>query len=537
MSHKFADLHCHPHSRAFHWMRHSRNERKHTRRFHAWNVVLSNFKKQEKGKRAFSYSQCDPVKLWNGETKLVFASLYPFEKGFYKGGTMDQSKLIQLLDTVSTIGLGTLNPFKFIRVLMNFMTGSASLLKSIRSVFQSLLMRMPLRRIKYFLSPEYDYYRELIRERDFLLAMDGKEVKNHIYIPGIKNIFKRAKKLRRNYPESLDATGKYVICQNFSEVESATANDEIAMVLTIEGMHALGTDTSLEKVEQRIMEIKAWPTPVFFITIAHHFNNYLCGHAHSMMDNLKFLSDQSEGMNAGFTDEGKRALRLLLSLNENLDRESTLGKRILPDFKHTAALSRKWYYEHILAPCLHKGDTIPVILSHVAFSGWNTLDEAIEYAPKENDDDLRNGFYPWNINACGEDVVWVAKTRGLIGLCFDQRILGDAKDKTNSIDLICKNLLAMTDVILDSTALNQDQKQQCWACFSIGTDFEGYIDPTQDYSNSLEFADFRRDLVSKLWSLSEIEKEKYGLNTTTQIESVVEGICFRNTYEFLKRNF
>ena len=198
------------------------------------------------------------------------------------------------------------------------------------------------------------------------------------------------------------------------------------MVLTIEGMHALGTDTNLDKVEERIMELKKWDQPVFFVTFAHHFNNFLGGHAHSLPDALRLLSDQTDGLNGDILPEGKRAIRMLLSLDSGLERDASLGRRILIDLKHTSALTRKWYYK-VVSSAMDKGDTIPVILSHVGYSGWDTLQETIEYAPQENDNDLKDGFYPWNINACGEDVRWAAKTGGLVGLCFDQRILGDKK--------------------------------------------------------------------------------------------------------------
>lgn len=534
---RFADLHCHPHSRAFHWMRHTKQETKHKGRFHAWNVVLSNFKKQGKGKRAFSYSQCDPVKLWNGDTKLVFASLYPFEKGFYKGGKIEQSKLIRLLEGLSVSGFGFLNPIKWGQLLFTFVTGGPTILRSARLFLQSLLMRMPIKRIKYFVSADYDYYEELIRERDFLVKMSGQKTRNRILIPGAKKLWKSAKKLRKKFPDSLDANGKYVMCSDFAEVESSINQNDIAMILTIEGMHSLGTDTHLEKVEERIMEIKQWPQPVFFITIAHHFNNFLFGHAHSIPNSLKVLSDQSQGMNGDFQPEGIRAIKLLLGVDDDFNRDQSLGRRILPDFKHTSVQSRKWYYENILTPLITKGDNVPVILSHVGYSGWKTLQESIDYSSREEDKDLVEGFYPWNINACGEDAVWVAKTNGLIGLCFDQRILGDRKDKKSSIGLMVRNLIAMVDAIVTDEQLSDEQKKNCWTHFTIGTDFEGYIDPTQDYSNSLEFGDFEKDLRSKLSLLSDGDKAKYNLNSPEDLKNAVDGICFNNAFEFLRRNY
>ncbi|MEZ5195937.1 MAG: hypothetical protein R2764_05935 [Bacteroidales bacterium] len=80
---KFADLHCHPHMRSFNWLRHSKVEG--TDMFHPWHVVASKIKPKQDGKRANAYSQCDLIKLKNGNMKLVFVSLYPMEKGWFTG--------------------------------------------------------------------------------------------------------------------------------------------------------------------------------------------------------------------------------------------------------------------------------------------------------------------------------------------------------------------------------------------------------------------------------------------------------------------
>ena len=202
-----------------------------------------------------------------------------------------------------------------------------------------------------------------------------------------------------------------------------------------------------------------------------------------------------------------------------------------------AVQSRKWYYDEVVLKCLDKGDTIPVLLSHVGFSGWDTIEEAIEYANQESDHEMKDGFYPWNINACGEDVEIVARTGGLVGLCFDQRILGDKKDKIDSIELIWKNLKAMVDAILKSEKLSESQKTNCWQYFTLGTDFEGYIDPTQDYGNVLLFDDFEEDLSAKMMELMNTEGEKYHLSGEVEVERAVRGICFENAYSFLKRHF
>lgn len=540
---KFADIHCHPHSRAFHWMRGSKIElskkKKHSDYFNPWTIVLSNFKQQKKGKRAFSYSQCDPVKLTNGNTALVYAALYPFEKGFFNGTEeLDKEDLVKGLDKVAQWGMRLL-PLQWlilgIRTLVNKKSGGKN---SLRDYFQAIVMKMPMRRINYITSAEYDYYEELHKERDFLLNATGQQKRNKILITGIRKFFKSKKRVRKNHPESLEATGKYVVCKNYGEVNNAITANNIAMVMTIEGMHALGTDNSLDKISERIQEIKQWDYPIFFITFAHHFNNFLCGHAHSITKVAEWFMSQKDGVNEGFNDVGLKAARELLSLNESLAYvPEELGRRILVDLKHTAAASRKDFYEKIVSKCFENGHVIPVILSHVGYSDVTTLDRHIELQDDEKDDALSdNGFYPWNINACDEDIKWAAKTNGIIGLCLDQRILGaGTKHKTGEdSELVFKNLKAMLDVVL---TMESPYKENLWNIFSLGTDFEGYIDPINKYADALDFELLRKDLETYIKETLWTQKEKYYLVEESDIARVANKICFQNAMDFLEKNF
>jgi len=85
--------------------------------------------------------------------------------------------------------------------------------------------------------------------------------------------------------------------------------------------------------------LKQWQHVPYFVTVAHHFYNHLCGHAKSLYDIVGSVSDQSEGMGTGFTELGKKVLREVLS--------STNGKRIYIDIKHmSASQKRRWMRLH-----------------------------------------------------------------------------------------------------------------------------------------------------------------------------------------------
>ena len=95
--------------------------------------------------------------------------------------------------------------------------------------------------------------------------------------------------------------------------------------------------------------------PVFFITFAHHFDNRLCGHAHSIPGMGKILMKQRPHMNEGFRRNGHRIIREILGLNLAGEPDSSLGYRILIDVKHMAARSRVEYYD-LVKMRLAKGD-------------------------------------------------------------------------------------------------------------------------------------------------------------------------------------
>src|SRR6185503_19973684 len=82
-----ADLHCHPATWSFQKLRNSKDDvNPRNSNWHIWNIsrTKKDERKIKKGKRA-SYAQSDFKLLSKGDVRLVFASLYPIEKGFFMG--------------------------------------------------------------------------------------------------------------------------------------------------------------------------------------------------------------------------------------------------------------------------------------------------------------------------------------------------------------------------------------------------------------------------------------------------------------------
>lgn len=558
---KFADLHCHPHLRSFNWLRHSKYEKKENLKkkyFHPWFIVWSKPKAEEKGIRANAYSQIDLIKLVNGKVKLVFVSLYPMEKGWFKGkDDLSSSDLTGLLSVFSKLKI--IQPFlkspKLKEILLKIGQDEGRR-TAFRDILQSLFMKFPRRRINFIQSNNYEYFEELKREKEFLGSRNNKHTESEINIPGIRKIFLSRKKLSED--DELHASGTYEIAKNGNNVKEIIDNEKSAFVLTIEGANVFNTDEDIEQIKKRILEVKNWKTfkhttngliledsPVFFISFAHHFNNYLCGHAHSIPDIGNLILDQKEGMNTGFNEKGKEIIRYFLSLdNENVKDEDKYGRRILIDIKHMSAAAREYYYNEIIHPCSRNGDKIPIIASHVAYSGEKTLDELINYANKESDNDavstIEKPFNTWNINLCDEDIKEIFESDGIIGLNFDQRILAVPKRKRKKeypdnfdISYFWENLKAMMAVILKDDNPEQQKIKKVHGLFGLGTDFDGYIDPLDTYPTAIKFKLFEQSLMKEIEKDQQKDRFLFGAN----IVKFVEGICYQNAYDFVIRNF
>lgn len=534
MKRKFSDLHCHNHMRAYLHMQEKRRFFEKRDEFSPWTVINSNRVGYVKGKMGASYSQCDLVKAWNGNVRLTFNSLYPLERQFVLG--LDRIKTTDLLNIVIGFTMSHRLP--------------------VRDLVQTFYMRIPRATVDYVQSDSYDYWESLQRELAFVLLDSGKKIeRNKIHTSGmIRRIFENERKRATEFSQELWAeNASYVIPASRDELSGSLANeDEITMVLTIEGSHALGTDKlqsgelGIDTISERVQTIKReWPVPVFFITFSHHFDNHLCGHAHSIPDKGKLLLDQRDNMNKGFSDYGKRILLELLGLTPDLEKDPALGYRILIDVKHMSAKGRKEFYGDVIKPCLAKGDRIPVIASHCGFSGKKTLQDHIDDFELECDGycDATGKFNAWNINVCVEDIEIIIKTQGLFGLSFDQRILGitkeDKKTRRNGIELLWDNIEGIAKAAYENPNLTEEEKAKVWKCMTLGTDFEGLIDPIDHYPTVLEFELFSNNLIFEIEQARKDPKNIHlaHLKSREDTEALVDDFCYNNAEAFVLANY
>lgn len=532
MKKKFSDLHCHNHMRAYLNMltRQSHFEAQGT--YSPWTVVPSNAKKNKKGSNSAAYSQTDLVRAWNAGLKLTFNALYPLERDFVRGKDITKSE-------------------DLLNVLFGAITAP---IFPIRDLMQLLAMRIPKRTIDFFQSDGYDYWKTFRREFEFVWKDSGKRIsKNEILANDrfIRKLDLEKRPANANHASYVATDACYRIPINLTELISSLADDnEITMILTIEGAHALGSDqASPAVVSQRIKEIKEdrqkWPAPIFFITFGHHFDNRLVGHAHSLPDKGNLIFNQSSGMNDPIPPQGIPIIQQLLGLNEQNQRDPNQGYRILIDVKHMSAASRKDYYEKIVRSAMQNGDIIPVIASHCGYSGLEDLNTHIKHHEDENDTwkgPKPSVFNAWNINMCDEDIQIILETHGLFGLSFDQRILGleMKEDDTprNSITLIWENLEGIIKASY-SLDIHPSIQDRIWSCLTIGTDFEGLIDPVNPYPTVFDFDQLEKDLINRIDLERQNPKKNYlsFIQDRGHVVQLVRDFCFNNAENFVKKHY
>ena len=257
------------------------------------------------------YRQSNFSAMGFGNTGIVFATLYPIERGFFD----------------NRLGTGEFND-----LLLNFVT---SVGKNRIDFIQSIT----------------DYFPDLENEYNYLKQLDGTTVK-------------LADKAQYQYTIAKNATDVDIILNN-DKIEDKKANS-VAVVIAIEGAHVFGTGIHPETnhcdplyVLTNVDKVKNWSHRPVFMSMAHHFYNELCGHAQSLTGIVKKATNQQYGMNEGFTPLGRDVLDKLLDNSDN--------KRILIDIKHMSRNSRLEYFD--LLDTKYKNEDIPVIVSHGAVMG------------------------------------------------------------------------------------------------------------------------------------------------------------------------
>lgn len=392
----------------------------------------------------------------------------------------------------------------------------------------------------------------------------------------------------------------FALADNYEEWKQLINEGKTVVgVLTVEGAHAFGhylhhttfkkTYDQLDNEEKQLLRdsfldnvaaAKNHEYVPFFVTFCHHFNNLLAGHARSMsaeaplingwgwpnLPGMRHIFNQEPGLNDGFSSLGEEVMKLLL------DREK--GQRILIDTKHMCIATRRQYYRFVEE---HRatGDNIPIISSHAAVNGWPTLEEAARHS-ETKDLDKNSFFSRWQINLTDEDILAIYDSDGLIGMVLHEGRMpgGMLKDQANKLKkeikkcqkdstpeahrkeeecccllkdvylkIIWSNIFQVVRVIYES------RQEDGWKVVALGSDYDGLINPFNQYYDVKSFNNLKADLVAYLRSGKAIcysdkgaiknfgAAELKALLFGRQPEELVEDVFFNNAENFLKKYF
>jgi microsomal dipeptidase-like Zn-dependent dipeptidase len=411
------------------------------------------------------FTQSDFKTLSEGNVRVICASLSPLEKGFF----------------VSRLGTGP-----FTDLVAQVATG------------------IGFRKIN-FLQKNKNYFTELENEMDFYKQLHGKKIR----IKGVKKEYRIVK----NYSE---------IMQNLSESKNI-----ISVIITIEGGHVFNEDNTCKPpqsmVDTNIDKVGAWTYKPLFMSMTHHFYNYMCGHASSLPKILKGLLNQKDHVNTDFTDLGKAAVRRILD------------KDILIDVKHMSRKSRHTFYS-IMEEDAYKD--MPIIISHGSVNGYPTV---------YTDDSLNkeNGlFYGTDINFYDDELVKIARSKGLFGLQLDERRIASsdelAKIKHSLPDKVRKEMyaeLVWNQMLHIANTLDQ-AGEDAWDCICIGSDYDGIVNPMDGFWTSSDFKELYNYVLLHVRKYLITHPNSFAKpSNNISAEEIMDKMSSGNVLRFLSENY
>ena len=490
----FADIHCHPTLHPFAFF-----EAKSKKKNSLWTDNAP--RKRQRNDKYPEFFQSAMPALARGNVRLIFASLYPLEQPWFDPAITRTGRVTD--------------------IMAGFLT-----------------VHIPIDYINTVQKSDFNYFEYLQKEYHFLLKDNGA-----LHTMG-------------------QNSWKYVLPKDSGDIERMKDDPFTLIVIpSIEGAHSMISANAndiatgnydFDKLIENVISIKKWDYPPFFVTLGHHFYNGLCGHSRTIPDGIpSFLIKQNVGLNEPMNKRGEEVIDCLLGLSKYRN----VGRRILIDVKHMSVAARMRFYEKISAinESSPADDKIPVVASHCGYSGYKTLSDAILVPDTEPTKSKNPGtFNPWSNNLTDEDVINIFRSGGIIGINLDQRILSgadvieeskgfskqDILDNAENVvkfwtEQIAKNILGMVKAVVNSDDVEQNEKAKVWDIISIGSDFDGMINPVDSFITADEFQDLRSALKKYMPYLPDFDLCAQGLS----IDEILDKIMYDNALNFTVRNY
>ena len=512
----FADLHCHPTRVAFQRHRNTEVERN-ILLFHPWHSTTP--RELRRSRHGLSRAQADFPALHDARVRLVFAALAPLPRGFVAGraasereGTLAREVAAWATGAKQLRVLGKViggDPRGAVRELTTVARRPSGPMRAIHGA----RLGLPRERVQHLVGGAYDYWDELAKEYEYMIARDGRETPY-------------------SNRDGYARLGRFDLVRTAGHLDETLTedNERVAVVLTLGGAHAFALGQAdrrlpITVILQRIERLKRWPHPVLFATFADHFDNGLLGHAASFPYPANLWADQSRRLGSGFEPDDDAALRAVrAALDLDADGRDLGGRRILVDVAHMSPASRRTYYERVLEPANEaaqrgEGRPVPLVISHAAYGGFATLEELALAAARGD----RSASMPRGIDLTDEDLRWAIETRGIVGVTLDRALLDFSPGDHD--DLVARQLFALIEA-----GERLCPGGRVWDTLAVGTDFDGGISPARGYAAAECFPRLRVALRAALASRAELPGAPEG-----DVDALVDRVLWRNAYEFARR--
>lgn len=247
-----------------------------------------------------------------------------------------------------------------------------------------------------------------------------------------------------------------------AELDQVRASGKAAIVHTVEGGHHLDAGLEADDVDGRVARLhRLAERGVASLTIAHLYPNDLAGHTLGIpkdhLNVLGFPLRPEVDDERGLTPTGAAVLEEMIEL------------RIVPDVAHCTPNARRQIYELV-------DNRIPVIASHVGIHPLNSA--------------------PYNLEQ--SDVEAIAASGGVVGVIFMPYWL-ETVDPGRGREAIWNTMAQLREWT------------GSWRHVALGTDFDGFTDPADDW-DSEEMLPLVRVMLEERGLSSEEVEDVLGCN-------------------------
>ncbi len=387
----------------------------------------------------------------------------------------------------------------------------------------------------------------------FVSQFKGKIVKDKIRQPYFNTLNEEYNYLA-GQPEEHDGRRMRFI-KDKADLDAHFNQADVNVMLSIEGCHAFeseehnrsGEKEYEESILNNVDAVKNWDHRILFVTATHMAWNYLTGQAFpfpfpallKLFFRKNFLPPEN-----GITPLGWKVFRKLL------DSSGRHGKPVLIDVKHMHPEARYEYYTFLKEP--DNNYKHPIVASHIAAAGIPDLAGLLKLKDRPGEAKASLKHYPYKINFCDEEFRIIHNSEGLIGVSFDERILG-ANSKSYSWTIDHNKKLLSRDPGLTEARENLDSvyiemlldnmtrivkaigSPEGWKTICMGTDFDGIINPIDTCPTAGYFDDLEDKLVDRLPGYLQ-DNDLSGLLNGLDPEKVIRDFMYDNLREFVERN-